>query len=138
MMCALLLASLALLVPLRCNAGCSTERPSEFSAEDRRIFSDAMSAMNKSGFLHAQTLLQALHSRHAESFEINEALGLAYASQSNAHVVSTDEAKQKMKRSRKEYSCYLVRANAMYWPPLGASLLPPPAAMTTYCLPSTM
>jgi tetratricopeptide (TPR) repeat protein len=83
MMRALLLASLALLVPLRCNAGCSTERPSEFSAEDRRIFSDAMSAMNKSGFLHAQTLLQALHSRHAESFEINEALGLAYASQSD-------------------------------------------------------
>ena len=53
------------------------------SPSDQKVFVAAMSAMNEGDSVKAGTLLGALHVRYPEDFEINEASGLLYASQSN-------------------------------------------------------
>jgi tetratricopeptide (TPR) repeat protein len=80
---ALLLVTFALLTPSGRAAACPGEPPTAFSAADQNSFHDAMAAMDQGDFAHAQNLLQTLHARHAGSFEVNEALGLAYGSQSD-------------------------------------------------------
>lgn len=69
---------------LICCAVCFTlhaQPASRFTAEDNRIFEQAMAAMNSGNSAQAEPLLKALHVRHPKSYEINESLGLLYASQ---------------------------------------------------------
>src|ERR1700677_330299 len=49
------------------------------SAEEKK-FEDAMSVLNTGDAARAEPLLQDLHSRHRHNYEINESLGLLYAS----------------------------------------------------------
>lgn len=51
------------------------------SPSDERSFEEAMSALNGGDFSHAELILKELQLRHPHSFQIDESLGLAYASQ---------------------------------------------------------
>ena len=51
------------------------------SASDETQFEKATAALNGGDFARAESLLKELHLRHPHNYEINESLGLAYASQ---------------------------------------------------------
>jgi tetratricopeptide (TPR) repeat protein len=53
---------------------------SPFTAADQANFEQAVSALNAGNPAGAEPLLEALHRRHPRTFQIDEALGLAYAS----------------------------------------------------------
>jgi tetratricopeptide (TPR) repeat protein len=50
------------------------------SSADEKKFEDAMTVLNTGDAARAEPLLQDLHSRHPHNYEINESLGLLYAS----------------------------------------------------------
>jgi tetratricopeptide (TPR) repeat protein len=54
---------------------------SPVSAADEHRFKEAMSALNAGNFAQAEGILKDLRARHSRNYEINESLGLAYASQ---------------------------------------------------------
>jgi tetratricopeptide (TPR) repeat protein len=57
----------------------AVSRTSSHSADDE-IFQKAMAAMDAGDAAKAEPLLQNLHARHPQNYEINESLGLLYAS----------------------------------------------------------
>jgi tetratricopeptide (TPR) repeat protein len=84
----LLFLSSALLRSALLAATCPSEQAIQsggttLSPSDQKVFIAAISAMNEGDSVRAETLLRALDVRYPEDFEINEALGLLYASQSN-------------------------------------------------------
>ncbi len=59
----------------------SQARPTPFTAEDQANFTKAVTALNNGNTDQAEPLLLSLQVRHPQNYQINEALGLAYASQ---------------------------------------------------------
>jgi tetratricopeptide (TPR) repeat protein len=55
--------------------------PNLFTTEDQATFAQAVSALNAGNIDQAEPLLLQLQVRHPRNYQINEALGLAYASQ---------------------------------------------------------
>lgn len=62
------------------HAGYGQTRATGPAAQDEAAFEKAMAAMNSGDAATAEPLLRALHRRHPQSFEVNESLGLLYAS----------------------------------------------------------
>jgi tetratricopeptide (TPR) repeat protein len=59
----------------------SPQAHSPFTAADQASFTKAVAALNAGNTNQAEPLLAALQRRHPHTYQINEALGLAYASQ---------------------------------------------------------
>lgn len=57
--------------------------PGAVSSADEALFTRAMKALNEGDASQAQPLLESLHHRHSASYEVDESLGLLYASQEN-------------------------------------------------------
>jgi tetratricopeptide (TPR) repeat protein len=72
--------------PLRCAAACpaanSAQTTVELEAADQQTFREALSAMRAGDSAKAETTFKTLHTRYPADFEVNEAFGLFYASQS--------------------------------------------------------
>jgi tetratricopeptide (TPR) repeat protein len=71
----------AVSLPHSVDAQSSPTRSSPFTAADQASFTKAVAALNDGNIDQAEPLLLALRQRHPRNYQINEALGLAYASQ---------------------------------------------------------
>lgn len=68
-------------LPLRAPAQASA--PDAITPADNVAFQQAMQSMNNGDAAAAEPVLRSLHSRHPQNYEINESLGLLYASAGN-------------------------------------------------------
>jgi predicted Zn-dependent protease len=75
-----------LLTPLQCDAACPISDGAQTSVQltiaDQQTFREALSAMSGGDSARAEAAFNTLHVRYPQNFEVNEAFGLFYASQS--------------------------------------------------------